>query len=83
MRVCRSATSIEVIDALDQARRQYGLPTTIHVDQGSQFTSKELDLRAYANDITLDFSRAMSRFNTMFPWIANDISFPMCRSSYC
>ena len=57
MRVCRSATAMEVIDALEQARQQYGLPTTIRVDQGSQFTSKELDLWAYANGITLDFSR--------------------------
>ena len=57
MRVCRSATAMEVIDALEQARRQHGLPTTIRVDQGSQFTSKELDLWAYANGITLDFSR--------------------------
>jgi putative transposase len=57
MRVCRSATAMEVIDALEQARRQYGLPTTIRVDQGSQFTSKELDLWAYANGVTLDFSR--------------------------
>src|SRR5262245_15359563 len=46
MRVCRSATALEVIDALEQARRQYGLPTTIRVDQGSQITSKELDLWA-------------------------------------
>jgi putative transposase len=48
---------MEVIDALEQARRQYGLPITIRVDQGSQFTSKELDLWAYANGVTLDFSR--------------------------
>ena len=48
---------MEVIDALEQARRHYGLPTTIRVDQGSQFTSKEFDLWAYANGITLDFSR--------------------------
>ena len=34
-----------------------GLPQVIRVDQGSQFTSKELDLWAYANGITLDFSR--------------------------
>ena len=33
------------------------LPHTIRVDQGSQFTSKELDLWAYANKVTLDFSR--------------------------
>jgi putative transposase len=57
MRVCRSATAMEVIDALEQARRQHGLPTSIRVDQGSQFTSKELDLWAYANGVTLDFSR--------------------------
>jgi putative transposase len=55
--VCRSATAMEVIDALEQARRQHGLPTAIRVDQGSQFPSKELDLWAHANDITLDFSR--------------------------
>jgi putative transposase len=48
---------MEVIDALEQARRQYGLPATIRVDQGSQFTSKELDLWAYSNGVTLDFSR--------------------------
>ncbi len=57
MRVCRSATAMEVIDALEQAGRQHGLPRTIRVDQGSQFTSKELDLWAYAKGITLDFSR--------------------------
>ncbi len=48
---------MEVIDALEQARRQHGLSTTIRVDQGSQFTSKELDLWAYANSVTLDFRR--------------------------
>src|SRR5262249_17941098 len=32
-------------------------PHTIRVDQGCQFTSKELDLWAYASDVTLDFSR--------------------------
>ena len=57
MRVCRSATAMEVINSLEQARRQYGLPTTIRVDQGSQFTSRGLDLSAYANGVTLDCSR--------------------------
>ncbi len=46
---------MEVIDALEQARRQYGLPTTIRVDQGSQFTPKQLDLWAYANGIMAKF----------------------------
>ena len=57
LRVCRSATAIEVIDALEEARRRIGLPKTIRVDQGCQFTSKELDLWAYTNGVTLDFSR--------------------------
>ena len=43
--------------ALEQAGEQYGLPSTIRVDQGSQFTSKELHLWACAKHITLDFSR--------------------------
>jgi putative transposase len=33
MRVCRSATAMEVIDALDEARNRFGLPRTIRVDQ--------------------------------------------------
>jgi putative transposase len=57
MRVCRSATAMEVIDALDEACEQYGRPKAIRVDQGSQFTSKELDLWAYGNGVVLDFSR--------------------------
>lgn len=57
MRVCRSATAMEVIGALEQARSQYGVPKVIRVDQGSQFTSKEFDLWAYTNGVTLDFSR--------------------------
>ena len=57
MRVCRSATAIEVIDALNAASRDFGLPHTIRIDQGCQFTSKELDLWAYTNGVTLDFSR--------------------------
>jgi putative transposase len=57
MRVCRSATAMVIIEALEEARRNLGLPHTVRVDQGRQFTSKELDLWAYANGITLDFSR--------------------------
>ncbi len=34
-----------------------GYPKTICVDQGSEFVSGDLDLWAYANNITLDFSR--------------------------
>lgn len=58
MRVCRSATAMEVIAALEEACRTYGHPKAIRVDQGSQFTSKELDLLAYGRGVVLDFSRS-------------------------
>ena len=34
-----------------------GAPKTIRVDNGPEFISKALDLWAYANGVTLDFSR--------------------------
>ena len=36
-------------------------PHTIRVDQGCQFTSKELDLWAHSNDITMEFSGKANR----------------------
>ncbi len=46
MRVCRSATAMEGISAHDVGCRLHGYPKAVQVDQGSQFTSKELDLCA-------------------------------------
>ena len=43
--------------ALDEAVRRHGTPGRIRVDQGCQFTSRELDLWAYARGVVLDFSR--------------------------
>ncbi len=57
LRVCRSATALEVTSALDEAVRRFGALRVIRVDQGCQFTSRELDLWAYATGVTLDFSR--------------------------
>jgi putative transposase len=34
-----------------------GYPSSIRVDQGSEFVSRDLDLWAYQNHVTLDFSR--------------------------
>ena len=34
-----------------------GCPKSIRVDNGPEFISKELDLWAYFNNVTLDFSR--------------------------
>ena len=39
------------------ASGQFGYPKTICVDQGSEFVSRDLDLWAYAHDVTLNFSR--------------------------
>ncbi len=46
-----------VVATLDRVCRSSGYPKTIRVDQGSEFISRDMDLLAYANDVTLDFSR--------------------------
>jgi putative transposase len=57
LRVCRQAKATDVVEALRQAVARCGGPRVIRVDQGCQFTSKELDLWAYAAGVALDFSR--------------------------
>jgi putative transposase len=47
----------DVVAVLEQTCSTSGYPTTIRVDQGSEFVSRDLDLWAYANGVTLDFSR--------------------------
>lgn len=47
----------EVIDTLEKAKKKYGTPKRIKVDNRPEFISKELDLWAYTNNVTLDFSR--------------------------
>jgi putative transposase len=46
-----------VVSTLNQAVAAFGTPRSIRVDNGSQFTSREFDLWAYANGVILDFSR--------------------------
>lgn len=55
--VGRQARATDVVDTLKRALSEFGCPGRIRVDNGSQFTSKELDLWAYANRVILDFSR--------------------------
>jgi putative transposase len=52
LRVCRVANAAEVVTTLEEA-----VPGSIRVDQGCQFTSRELDLRAYGRGVVLYFSR--------------------------
>ena len=46
-----------MVQTLERVCQQTGYPKTIRVDQGSEFISRDLDLWAYANSVTLDFSR--------------------------
>ena len=47
----------DVVEVLERVVRQVGLPTTIRVDQGTEFVSRDLDQWAYQRGVTLDFSR--------------------------
>ncbi len=47
----------DVVMTLERVCGEVGYPKTIRVDQGSEFVSRDLDLWAYANNVTLDFSR--------------------------
>jgi len=43
--------------ALEIVCGKINYPKTIRTDQGSEFTSTDLDLWVYANGVVLDFSR--------------------------
>ena len=47
----------DVVEALEQLRRNRALPKSIRVDNGTEFTSKAMDRWAYEHGVTLDFSR--------------------------
>lgn len=47
----------DVVNTLQKVCAKVGYPKTIRVDQGSEFVSRDLDLWAYTNGVTLDFSR--------------------------
>ncbi len=47
----------DVVATLERICAETGYPSTIRVDQGSEFISRDLDLWAYTHSVTLDFSR--------------------------
>ena len=47
----------DVVQTLERTCAAIGYPQANRVDQGSEFISRDLDLWAYANGVTLDFSR--------------------------
>ena len=55
--VDRSLTGKRVAEVLEWVGYERGLPKTIRVDNGTEFTSKALDQWAYLNGVELDFSR--------------------------
>ena len=57
MEVRRRDTGYDVARTLERATLEYGVLRTIRVDNGPEFVSREVDLWAYANGVTLDFSR--------------------------
>ena len=46
-----------MVQTLEKVLATTGYPKTIRVAQGSEFISRDLDLWAYTNGVTLDFSR--------------------------
>ena len=47
----------DVVDVLDEIIAHRGKPKRIQVDNGTEFTSRSMDLWAYLNKVKLDFSR--------------------------
>lgn len=55
----------DAVQVLEKVCARVGYPTTIRVDQGTEFVSRDLDLWAYTRCVTLDFSRPrVSRYLT-------------------
>lgn len=57
IRAGQRLTGDHVVAALEQVCHERGFPESIRVDNGPEFISKSLDLWAYCNGVTLDFSR--------------------------
>jgi putative transposase len=53
----QSIKSDDVVNVLDELISHRGKPKRIQVDNGSEFTSRSMDLWAYLNKVKLDFSR--------------------------
>ncbi len=61
-----SPTAPDVVETLDRAAAVTGYPRTIRVDNGPEFVSRDLDLWAFQNGVTLDFSRPGKRTDNAF-----------------
>lgn len=57
LEAARSLTGQRVTEVLDRAVATYGLPKTLHVDNGPEFAGQALDAWAYRRGVQLCFSR--------------------------
>jgi putative transposase len=53
----RKLGGAEVVSTLDRVVQSRGAPARIHCDNGSEFAGHLVDLWAYANKVSLEFSR--------------------------
>lgn len=56
----------DVVATLDEVCGKIGYLSTIRVYDGSEFISRDLDLWAYVNKVTLDFSRPGKQTDNAF-----------------
>jgi putative transposase len=54
---CSNYYADHVVMTLENVCGEVGYPKTIRVNQGSEFVLRDVDLWAYAHNVTLDFSR--------------------------
>jgi putative transposase len=76
------AKAADVVGALNKASAEFGIPKRIRIDNGSQFTSKEVDLWAYANNVVLDFSRPGKPTDNAFIEAFNSRFRPECLNQH-
>lgn len=55
--VGKSLTGAHVVDVLDRLAESHGLPEVIFADNGTEFTSKAVDVWAYDHGVKIDYSR--------------------------
>ena len=53
----KSLRGADVVNVLSRITKEQGAPKRIYCDNGSEFVSRLVDLWAYANSVTMEFSR--------------------------
>ena len=64
----------DVVRVLNRAKQQRGMPKFLFCDNGSEFTSRAMDLWAYQNGMKIDFSRPGKPTDNAFIELINGTS---------